>query len=299
MSQQQDGKNTLRLGIPKGSLQDATLDLLRRAGWRFSASSRSYYPSGDDPEIESMLVRAQEMAHYVSEGIFDVGLTGHDWVIESGHEGDVVEVAELVYSKTSARPCRWVLAVPEASPIKTVKDLEGKRIATEVVNICNRWLEKNGVSADVVFSWGATEVKVPHLADAILEITETGSSLRANRLRVIEDVLVTTTRVVANPTALCDPWKKAKIDTLVMLLQGAIAANARVGLKMNAKRASLDAIRESLPAMRNPTVSELAEPDWVAIEVIVEETSVRELIPTLKAAGACDFIEYPLNKVIP
>lgn len=292
-------QKVLRLGIPKGSLQDATLELLRKAGWRFSSSSRSYYPAGDDPEIEAMLVRAQEMARYVHQGIFDAGMTGHDWVVESGLSDELTEVCELVYSKASARPCRWVLAVPESSSILTVKDLQGKRVATEVVNITKRWLESHGVEAQVGFSWGATEVKVPHLADAIVEITETGSSLRANRLRIVDEVLVTTTRIVANNRSLEDPWKRAKLETLTTLLEGALRAHNRVGLKMNARREDLDRIRALVPAMRNPTISDLLDPEWVAIETIVDESSVRELIPALKGAGASDFIEYPLNKVIP
>ncbi|MBN1421630.1 MAG: ATP phosphoribosyltransferase [Planctomycetes bacterium] len=286
----------IELGLPKGSLQDATLDLLARAGFHFSVRTRSYFPATDDPEIEAMLVRAQEMARYVEEGILDAGITGHDWVLESG--ADVVEVAELVYSKATRRPARWVLAVHETSAFHTPRDLEGKRIATEVVSITRAYLERLGIRAEVEFSWGATEVKVPELVDAIVELTETGASLRENRLRVIDEVLVTTTRLIANRESLADPEKRRKIETIALLLLGAIEAQGKVGLKMNAPREGVDAILAILPAMRRPTVSSLHGEDWVAIETVLDEEKVRAIIPELKRLGARDIIEYPLNKVI-
>jgi ATP phosphoribosyltransferase len=286
----------LKLGIPKGSLQDSTVELFARAGWRISVSSRSYYPTIDDPEIECMLVRAQEMARYVEHGGLDCGLTGNDWIMESG--ADVQEIAELVYSKTSLARVRWVLAVAENSSINSVKDLEGKVIATEVVHITQKYLERNGVKARVEFSWGATEVKVPKLADAIVEITETGSSLRANRLRIVDTLLESSTRFVANHAALKDPWKREKIDGLAMLLDGAIKAYSRVGLLLNVRREDLDAVLGTLPSLRNPTISHLSDPNWVAINTIVEEKTVRQLIPKLKAARAEGIVEYPLNKVV-
>ena len=286
----------LKLGIPKGSLQDSTVELFARAGWRISINSRSYYPTIDDPEIECMLVRAQEMARYVEHGGLDCGLTGNDWIVESG--ADVQEVAELVYSKSSLARVRWVLAVAENSAIHSVKDLEGKVIATEVVHITEKYLERNGVKARVEFSWGATEVKVPRLADAIVEITETGSSLRANRLRIVDTLLESSTRFIANHAAWKDPWKREKIDGLAMLLDGAIKAYSRVGLLLNVRRADLDKLLAALPSLRNPTISQLSDPDWVAINTIVEEKTVRQLIPKLKAARAEGIVEYPLNKVV-
>jgi ATP phosphoribosyltransferase len=286
----------LKLGIPKGSLQDSTVELFARAGWRISVSSRSYYPTIDDPEIECMLVRSQEMARYVEHGGLDCGLAGNDWIIESG--ADVQEICELVYSKTSLGKVRWVLAVGEDSNIKSVKDLEGKIIATEAVRRTEKYLERNGVKARVEFSWGATEVKVPKLADAIVEITETGSSLRANRLRIIDTLLESSTRFIANRAALKDPWKKEKIDGLAMLLDGAIKAYSRVGLLLNVRREDLDNVIATLPALRNPTISQLSDPNWVAINTIVEEKTVRQLIPKLKAARAEGIVEYPLNKVV-
>ena len=286
----------LKLGIPKGSLQDSTVELFARAGWRISVNSRSYYPTIDDPEIECMLVRAQEMARYVEHGGLDCGLTGNDWIMESG--ADVQEVAELVYSKTSLARVRWVLAVAENSAINSVKDLEGKVIATEVVHITQKYLERNGVKARVEFSWGATEVKVPKLADAIVEITETGSSLRANRLRIVDTLLESSTRFIANHAALKDTWKREKIDGLSMLLDGAIKAYSRVGLLLNVRRADLDNLLAALPSLRNPTISQLSDPEWVAINTIVEEKTVRQLIPKLKAARAEGIVEYPLNKVV-
>ncbi|MGA2718789.1 MAG: ATP phosphoribosyltransferase [Candidatus Acidiferrales bacterium] len=287
---------SLKLGVPKGSLQDSTVELFARAGWRISVNSRSYYPAIDDPEIECMLVRAQEMARYVEHGGLDCGLTGNDWIVESG--ADVQEIAELVYSKTSLARVRWVLAVAENSSINSVKDLEGKVIATEVVHITQKYLERNGVKARVEFSWGATEVKVPKLADAIVEITETGSSLRANRLRIVDTLLESSTRFIANRAALSDPWKREKIDSLAMLLDGAIKAYSRVGLLLNVRRADLDNLLAALPSLRNPTISQLSDPNWVAINTIVEEKTVRQLIPKLKAARAEGIVEYPLNKVV-
>jgi ATP phosphoribosyltransferase len=286
----------LKLGIPKGSLQESTVDLFARAGWRISVSSRSYYPTIDDPDIECMLVRAQEMARYVEHGGLDCGLTGRDWIVESG--ADVQEVAELVYSKTGLGRVRWVLAVAENSAINSVKDLEGKVIATEAVRMTEKYLERNGVKARVEFSWGATEVKVPKLADAIVEITETGSSLRANRLRIVETLLESETWFIANRAAWSDPVKREKIDSIAMLLDGAIKAYSRVGLLLNVRREDLDKALGTLPSLRNPTVSQLSDSNWVAINTIVEEKAVRHLIPKLKAAGAEGIVEYPLNKVV-
>lgn len=287
----------LRIGIPKGSLQDSTLTLFRRAGFTFSVSSRSYYPEVDDPELEPVLLRAQEIPRYVSEGVLDAGLTGWDNVVESG--SDVVEMSELVYSKATSRPYRWVLAVPEDSPVRTVADLEGKRIATELVNVTRRYLEQHGVRASVEFSWGATEVKVPHLVDAIVEGTETGSTLRAHRLRVVDTLLESTTRWIANRKSHTDPWKRTKMENVILLLRGALAAEGMVGLKMNVSRADLDAVLGLLPAMKRPTVSPLADPDWVALETILPEKTARDLLPRLKRAGAEGFVEYPLLKLIP
>ena len=287
----------LRLGLPKGSLQDSTFDLLRKAGYAFSVRERSYFPSTDDDELRAMLVRAQEMARYVEDGVFDAGITGLDWISET--EADVHVVADLIYSKASMRPVRWVLAVPNDSDINSVKDLEGKRIATEVVELTRRWLKQNGVTADVEFSWGATEVKAPELVDAIVEVTETGSSLRANNLRIVETILESNTQLVANHAAWADPWKRQKIENLALLMEGAIRAEGRVGLKMNVRRDALAGLVEALPSLRNPTISPLFSEEWVAVEVIVEEKVVRTLIPQLKAMGAEGFIEYPLNKLIP
>jgi ATP phosphoribosyltransferase len=286
----------LKLGLPKGSLQDSTLELFANAGFKFSVQSRSYFPSIDDDELEAILIRAQEMARYVAQGAFDAGLTGRDWIIET--DADVVEVADLVYSKASMRPVRWVLAVPENSPIKSVKDLEGKHIATEVVNITRKYLAANGVNASVEFSWGATEVKPPELADAIVEVTETGSSLRANKLRIVETVLESNTKLIANRASWEDPWKREKIESMALLLQGAINAQGKVGLKMNAPKASLDKIMSVIPALRLPTVADLADSAWVALEVIVAEKTVRKLIPELKRAGAEGIFEYNINKLI-
>lgn len=292
-----DGRPRLRLGLPKGSLQQATLNLLRKAGFGFHVQERSYFPISDDEEIAPMLVRAQEMARYVAQGLFDAGFTGKDWVLET--EADVLVVADLVYSKASFRPVRWVLAVPEDSPIQSVRDLQGKRIATEVVNITRRWLAQHGVEAQVEFSWGATEVKAPYLADAIVEVTETGASLRANKLRIVEVVLESNTQLIANPQAWNDPWKRQKIENLALLVQGAILAEGKVGLKLNCRREDVPQIVSILPALRNPTISELALSGWVAVETIIDESLVRQLIPELKRRGAEGIIEYPLNKIVP
>ncbi len=287
----------LKLGLPKGSLQESTFKLFGKAGYRVQVSSRSYYPTIDDPDIDCTLVRAQEMARYVDNGIFDVGLTGKDWILEQN--ADVVEVAELRYAKGGLTPVRWVVAVPEDSPIKSVKDLKGKRIATELVGYTRRYLKSKGVTADVEFSWGATEVKPPRLADAIVELTETGSSLRANKLRIVEVMLESTTRLVANKKAWADPWKRKKIENMSMLLQGALSAEEKVGLKMNAPKANLKEICGLLPAMHAPTISHQTDPAWVSLEVILDEKEARNLIPRLKRRGASGIVEYPLNKVIP
>src|SRR5262245_10420158 len=281
--------NKIRLGLPAGSLQEATGDLFRKAGYKITFASRSYYPGIDDPEIECTLVRAQEMPRYVENGSFDCGLTGADWIQEN--DAKVTELAELVFSKVSRRPVRWVLAVPNDSPIRTVKDLQGKRIATEVVNLTRRWLASHGVEAVVEFSWGATEVKPPRLADAIVEVTETGSSLKANNLRIVCDLLQSTTRFIANESAYRDPWKKEKIDDLVLMLQGAMAAEGRVGLMMNVRRADLGSVLLLLPALQKPTVSSLSDPEWVAVNTILEESIVRHLVPRLKRAGAGGVVE--------
>lgn len=286
----------LKLGIPKGSLQDATLDLLARAGWKVSLSSRSYVPAIDDPEIECLLVRAQEMARYVESGALDAGITGHDWVVET--RADVVELAELVYAKQRLSRVKWVLAVPEDSPIRAPRDLEGKVIATEVVGITQEYLARHGVRSRVEFSWGATEVKVPQLADAIVEVTETGSSLRANRLRILDTVLESATVFIMNPKAAQDPAKREKAENIVLMLQGAIAAATRVGLMLNVKREDLAAVLSVLPALKNPTISALSDSDWVAVNTIIEEAVVRQILPKLKAAKAQGIVEYPLNKIV-
>ena len=287
----------LRIGLPKGSLQDATIRMMRRAGWTINVSERSYYPSVDDEELEIVLLRAQEIPRYVQDGVLDCGITGYDNVLEN--DADVHEIAELIYSKATSRPYRWVLAVPRDSEIKSVADLQGKRIATELVNVTKRYLEKHGVQADVEFSWGATEVKVPDLVDAIVEGTETGSTLRAHGLQIIDELLSSTTRFVAHHEAWQNEWKRHKMETMSTLLCGAMAAQSKVGLKMNAPRAELHRVLELLPSMKQPTVSQLSDTaDWVAVEVVAEETQVRDLIPKLLAAGATGIIEYPLNKVI-
>ena len=287
----------LKLGLPKGSLQESTLKLFRKAGYHISISSRSYYPSFDDPEIEAMLIRAQEMAGYVENGIIDCGLTGKDWIMEQN--ASVHEVAELIYAKEGLRPVKWVIAVPNDSKIKTVKDLNGKRIATELVGFTKRFLKSKGVKAVVDFSWGATEVKPPHLADAIVELTETGASLKANNLRVIETILESSTRFVANKKAWNDKWKRQKMENIVMLLKGALAAEEKVGLKMNVSARYLKRVMSLLSAMHSPTISALSDEGWNALEVMINEKQVRELIPKLKKAGASAIVEYPLNKVIP
>jgi ATP phosphoribosyltransferase len=286
----------LKLGIPAGSLQEATGELFRKAGYKLTYANRSYYPSIDDPEIHCTLIRAQEMARYVQDGSLDCGLTGHDWVLEN--DAKVVELAELVFSKVSRRPVRWVLAVPNDSPIREPKDLQGKRIATEVVNITRRWLQSHGVEAIVEFSWGATEVKPPKLADAIVEVTETGSSLRANNLRIVSEILQSTTRFIANPVAAADPWKRQKMDDLVLMLQGAMAAENKVGLMMNVRRENLESVLKVLPALQKPTISALSDPQWVDVMAILDEDVVRRIIPELKRAGASGIVEFPLNKLI-
>ena len=288
--------NVLKLGIPAGSLQEATADLFRKAGYKLSFASRSYYPTIDDPEIHCTLIRAQEMPRYVQDGSLDCGLTGHDWVLEN--DATVEELAELVFSKVSRKPVRWVLAVPNDSPIQGPKDLQGKRIATEVVSLTRRWLAGHGVEANVEFSWGATEVKPPKLADAIVEVTETGSSLRANNLRIVCDILQSTTRFIANPAAAADPWKRRKMDDLVLMLQGAMAAEDKVGLMMNVRRTDLDAVIGVLPAMQKPTISTLSDPEWADVLTIIDENIVRRLVPDLKRAGATGIVEFPLNKLI-
>jgi ATP phosphoribosyltransferase len=288
---------TLKLGLPKGSLQESTFKLFKKAGYHVTVSSRSYYPTINDSEIDSMLIRAQEMARYVSNGILDCGLTGYDWILEQN--ADVLSIAELNYAKEGLRPVRWVVAVPNDSDIKCLNDLNGKRIATELVGYTTRYLIEKGIKADVDFSWGATEVKPPQLADAIVELTETGSSLRANNLKIIETMLVSTTRFIANKEAYKDQWKKAKIDNLVMLLKGALLAEEQVGLKMNVPKKALNNILKVLPSLQSPTISQLTDDNWVAIDIIINENLVRDLIPELKLAFATGIVEYPLNKVIP
>jgi ATP phosphoribosyltransferase len=286
----------LRLGLPKGSLQDATLEKMAKAGFNVQVSSRSYIPYVDDEELEIRLIRAQEISRYVEHGYLDCGITGHDWVQENN--SDVHEVGEFVFSKISRQPTRWVLAVPEDSPIKSVKDLEGKRIATEVINLTGKYLKKHGVKAEVEFSWGATEVKAHELVDAIVEVTETGSSLRANKLRIVDTLLTSTPRLIVNHRSWKDSWKRKKVETLALLLRGALEAEAKVGLKMNIQQSRLANLLKALPALRNPTIAQLSQPGWVAVETIIDEHIVREIIPQLKAAGAEGIIEYPLNKVV-
>ena len=287
----------LRLGLPKGSLQDATFQLFRQAGYNITTNSRSYFPVVNDPELEILLMRAQEIPRYVHEGVLDAGISGLDWIMEN--EADVVEVADMVYSKSTTNPIRLVVAVAENSGINDIADLNGKRIATELVKVTDKYLRAHGVSATVEYSWGATEVKVPSLVDAIADITETGSSLAANKLRIIATILESTTKLHANRAAWDDPWKREKLENLSVLLQGALRARSKVGLKMNVPEGSLKNVLEVLPAMKQPTISKLAYSDWAAIETIVDEIQARELIPALKSAGAHDIIEYPLLKVIP
>jgi len=286
----------LKLGIPKGSLQEATLDLFARAGWRITLGARSYVPLIDDPEIECLLVRAQEMARYVETGALDAGITGRDWVLETG--ADVTELAEFVYAKQRLARVRWVLAVPDDSPIRGPRDLAGKVIATEVVRITENYLAKHGVTARVEFSWGATEVKVPQLADAIVEVTETGSSLRANHLRIVDTVLESATVFIMNCAAAEDAWKREKTENLILMLHGAIAAASKVGLLLNVRRDDLPGVLKVLPALKNPTISPLSDPEWVAVNTIIEEAVVRQILPKLKAARAQGIVEYPLNKIV-
>jgi ATP phosphoribosyltransferase len=286
----------LKLGLPAGSLQQATLELLSHAGWRVRPSKRSYYPGIDDVEIEPILMRPQEMPRYIESGILDAGVCGRDWVLENG--SDVVEAAAFVYAKQTSNPVRWVIAVPEASDIKTVEDLAGKRISTELVNVTRKYLADRGVEADIEFSWGATEAKVPRFADAIVELTETGSSLRANKLRIMETILESVTVIVTSKDAWANQWKRTKVETIAMMMQGAMLGREKVGLKMNAPREKLDAVLSCLEALKRPTVSPLSDGEWVAIETVMNEADVRVLIPALKAAGAEGIFEYPLNKVI-
>ncbi len=289
-------RNILKLGIPAGSLQESTAALFRQAGYNIRFSSRSYYPSIDDPEIECLLIRAQEMARYVEQGILDAGITGHDWVLET--QADVMEICEMVFSKVSRRKVRWVLAVPEESDINSVADLAGKRIATEAVGLTRNFLAENGVEATVEFSWGATEVKPPKLADAIVEVTETGSSLRANNLRILETVIESSTRLIANNDAAADDWKRTKLNNIALMLQSCLDAEDKAGLMMNVRRADLPTILDKLPALQQPTISSLSDPDWVAVNTILDDNTVRTIIPALKAAGARGIVEYPINKII-
>ena len=291
-----DSENKLMLGLPKGSLEESTIRLFAKAGYQITKSSRSYRPSFDDPTLGGRFLRAQEVSRYIENGYFDCGLTGQDWVKENN--SDVVEICDLVYSRASNRKSRWVLCVPEASEVKTVKDLEGKRIATEIVNTTNAFLEQNGVKADVEFSWGATEMKVPDLVDAIVDLTETGNSLRANKLRIVDTLLTTNTVFVANKEALKDPWKKKKIETIALLLTSALESASKVGLKLNIEVDKLESILADLPSLRKPTINKLADEKWVAIDTIIDETIVREIIPELKSRGAEGIVEYPLNKVV-
>ena len=286
----------LKLGIPAGSLNEATVDLFQRAGYQITSSSRSYFPEIDDDEIECLMVRAQEMARYVEQGVLDAGITGHDWVLETG--ADVHEICELIFSKVSRRPARWVLCVPKDAPVRNVKDLEGKRIATEIVNVTRAYLERHGVNAQVEFSWGATEAKPPRLVDAIVELTETGSSIRANNLRIVDEILQSTPRIIANHDAMADSGKSRKLENIALMLCSCLAAEGRVGLMMNARRGDLDAILAVLPALQKPTVSALSDDEWIAVHTIIEESVVRTLIPQLKAAGARGIVEYAINKII-
>lgn len=288
--------NTLKLGIPAGSLKDATAALFQRAGYNITFSSRSYFPKIDDDEIECLLIRAQEMARYVEQGILDAGITGHDWVQET--QADVHEVCELVFSKVSRRPVRWVLCVPEDSPVQTVADLEGKTIATEAVGLTQAYLSKHGVSANVEFSWGATEVKPPRLADAIVEVTETGSSLRANNLRIVDEVLQSTTRLISNRVAWDDEWKKTKLENIALMLQSCLNAEGKVGLMMNVHKNNLQNVLDQLPALQTPTLSSLSDPEWVDVNTIVDEATVRTIVPQLKTAGAKGIVEYAITKLI-
>jgi ATP phosphoribosyltransferase len=288
--------NVLKIGLPKGSLQESTFRLLAKAGYHFTVSERSYFPSIEDEEIMAILIRAQEIARYVQDGVFDIGLTGKDWILEN--RADVVEVSTLNYSKQTSRPVRWVLAVPNDSEIQSVKDLQGKRIATEIVTLTQDWLKENGVEAEVEFSWGATEVKAPTLVDAIVDVTETGSSLRANNLRIVDTLLESRTMLIANKKSWQNDEKREKIENFNLMVQAALQSEGKVGLKMNVPKEKLDALMQHMPAMKRPTISHLYGEDWVAVEIVVEENVVRRLIPSLKRTGAQDIIEYPLNKVI-
>lgn len=288
--------NKLKLGLPKGSLQESTFELFKKAGWTIRPTGRSYYPEVNDVEMDITLVRAQEMARYVEDGVLDAGLSGSDWVAESGCR--VRKVADLIYAKQGLRKVRWVLAVPESAKIKTVKQLKGKRIATELVNVTKRWLKEQKVKAEVEFSWGATEAKPPELADAIVELTETGASLKANHLKILDTVLESNTVVIANQECLDDAWKKDKLNNVVLLLQGALIAETKVGLKMNVMKSRLTQVLSILPALQTPTIAELSNPDWVDVDTVIDEKTVRDLIPKLKRAGAKGLVEYPLNKVI-
>ncbi|MGF1574213.1 MAG: ATP phosphoribosyltransferase [Sumerlaeia bacterium] len=292
----QEQDNVLRLGLPKGSLQSATLELFKKAGFGMSVGERNYSAVCEDPEIEARLIRAQEMATYVEDQVFDCGLTGLDWVTDN--RADVHRIIDLVYSKVSRRPVRWVLAVHNDSPFKTVQDLQGKRIATEAVNLTNDYLKKHNVTADVEFSWGATEIKCPDLVDAIVEVTETGSSLRANNLRVIDEIMTSWTVLIANKKSWNTPWKRAKMEALALLLNAAIAAESRVGMKMNVPKSNLEKVMALLPSLNSPTVSPLNDTNWVAVETVIAEATLRTLIPALKEAGACGILEYPLNKIV-
>ncbi|NLY75508.1 MAG: ATP phosphoribosyltransferase [Firmicutes bacterium] len=286
----------LKLGLPKGSLQESTFRLFKKAGFNIMANPRSYYPAIDDPELEGMLIRAQEMSRYVEEGVLDVGITGNDWILDN--HSDVITVADLVYSKQTLNPCRWVLAVPNDSPFQKPEDLAGKRIATELIHVTEDYFRRLGVKAEIEFSWGATEVKPPVLADAIVEITETGSSLKANKLRIIDTVLTVKNQLIANKTAWEDEWKRQKIENIAMLLKGALIAEGKAGLKMNVAKRDMDQVLAILDSLKNPTISTLSDPEWVALEVIIDESKVRDIIPRLKRAGAQGIVEYPLNKVI-
>lgn len=286
----------LMLGLPKGSLEESTKNLFAKAGWKITTSSRSYKPSIDDVELDGRFIRAQEVSRYVEHGFFDCGLTGYDWIQENG--SDVVEVCDLIYSRASVMKSRWVLCVPEASSVQRAEDLAGKRVATELVGTVKRYFEKKGIPVEIEFSWGATEVKVPDLVDAIVDITETGSSLRANKLRIVDTLLETNTKLIANKTSWANPAKRKKIETIALLLRGALEAESKVGLKMNLPRSSLESVVKALPALRNPTISHLSNPDWVALETIIDESVAREIIPQLKALGAEGIVEYPLNKVV-
>lgn len=291
-------ESSLRLGLPSGSMQTSTIELFGRAGYKISLQERSVFPRIDDDKISAVLFRAQEISRYVVDNIVDCGLTGYDWIVENGNENDVVEICELTYSRATSMPARWVLAVPDESPIRTVRDFEGKIVATEIVNTTRRYFQKNGVNVNVEFSWGTTEIKA-RLLDGIVDLTETGSSIRANNLRVIDTILHSTIRFVANKSAWAVPWKREKMENVAMLLRGAIEARSKVGLKMNVPEAKLADVTRNLPAEKSPTISRLADSDWVAVEVILEDKQERELIPLLKRAGATGIITYPLNKVIP